>query len=292
MSTELLTLPQSIKAPKPLLDSAEIKKALKLLVEPNSVFELRLLEARMYNASDPRTFSGYFDNIESAVTSLEGIRAAKGIYLTLNPVVPDLLAIRSNRLDMAKSGETTSDTQIVKRRWLLIDCDPKRVSPLISATDVELQAAVAKADAVEAHLADHGFPAPVKAVSGNGAHLLYRVDLPTDDQEVIKDILCALAQKFDDDAVGIDKTVFNAARIVKLYGTLACKGLDTPERPHRMSRITYVPAELQIVDTTTLEMFVAAYVPPKATAGANNFQNNGKSSFDVRAFLKKHSIET
>ena len=296
MRPEVLTAANGIKAPKPLLDSTEISKAIQLLVEPNSVFELRLLEARMYNAADARIFSGYFDNLESALAGLTGIRAAKGIYITLNPVVPDLLAIRSNKLDAAKSGETTSDNQILKRRWLLIDCDPKRASPLISANDAELQAAIAKADAVEAYLAEHGFPAPVKAVSGNGAHLLYRIDLPTNDVGLIKNILTALAQKFDDGVVEIDKTVFNASRIVKLYGTLACKGADTLERPHRMSYTTNVPAELKVVDSMTLERFAATYVPPIAgtssTAKSYRYQNNGKSTFDVREFLKKHNIES
>ena len=89
------------------------------------------------------------------------------------------------------------------------------------------------------------------------APIYYRVDSPTTDQDVIKNILNALAQKFDDDAVGIDKTVFNASRIVKLYGTLACKGQNTLERPHRMSRIIYVPAELEVVDSQVLDLLAA-----------------------------------
>ena len=35
---------------------------------------------------------------------------------------------------------------------------------------------------IAAHLAGLGWPAPVVIDSGNGAYLLYRIDLPNDDQ--------------------------------------------------------------------------------------------------------------
>ena len=61
---------------------------------------------------------------------------AKGVYITLNPVAPDLLARRSNRMAKAETGELTSDQHITTREWLLVDADPVRVSG-ISSTDAE-----------------------------------------------------------------------------------------------------------------------------------------------------------
>jgi hypothetical protein len=48
-----------------------------------------------------------------------------------------------------------------------------------------------------------------------------------------------------DDQVSVDTGVYNAARIWKLYGTIACKGDNTPERPHRPARFIEVPETLQ-----------------------------------------------
>jgi hypothetical protein len=47
--------------------------------------------------------------------------------------------------------------------------------------------------------------------------------------------------------VKIDASVFNAARIWKLPGTMACKGADMPDRPHRIARLIEVPKELEVV---------------------------------------------
>jgi hypothetical protein len=90
------------------------------------------------------------------------------------------------------------------------------------------------------------FSSPIRAMSGNGGHLLFRLpDLPISDQnkKMIRDILVGLAKRFDTDRVKIDTTVFNPARIWKLYGTAAQKGDPVPAgpnrdaRPHRMSFI-------------------------------------------------------
>ena len=143
-----------------------VRKAIAVLVEPGNVFEIRALDAKLVNQRWKSTASGYFDSADAVVTALPTISTAKSIYITLNPVVPDLLARRSNRLDYAEKSETTSDHHIITRRWLLIDCDPERPAG-ISSNDVELKAALERADKVEAFLAGHGWAPPVKAMSGN-----------------------------------------------------------------------------------------------------------------------------
>jgi hypothetical protein len=82
-----------------------------------------------------------------------------------------------------------------------------------------------------------GWPDPIVGNSGNGAHCLYRVELPTSDGDLVKRCLQGLARRFDDDLVKIDQAVFNPARIWKLYGTVSRKGDSVPERPHRLARI-------------------------------------------------------
>jgi hypothetical protein len=163
------------------------------------------------------------------------------VYVTLNPVEPVLIARAQNKVKRYPKA-TTSDADIARRRWLPLDFDPVRPAD-VSATDEEKKAALWRAREVRDYLVEQSWPGPVVGDSGNGAHLLYRVDLPNDREslELVKGILEALALKFSDRTVEVDTTTCNAARIWKLYGTTARKGDDTGDRPHRRSRLLKVP---------------------------------------------------
>jgi hypothetical protein len=219
-----------------------IARWLRLLVDPGQVVELRAPKVRL-KYGRPCTFSGYFDHEHLDDLAREAVRLtadAPGVYVTLNPVHPDLLARRCNRVDRAEEGETTADKHIVCRRWLLVDCDPVRDS-YISATGEEKAAAYDVALKVRDHLRSRGWPDPLLIDSGNGYHLLYRIDLPTDDKGLVAGVLRALAALFDAEAVHIDQKVCNPARITKLPGSLAKKGDHTEGRPHRRSELLEVP---------------------------------------------------
>src|SRR5262245_9194562 len=94
---------------------------------------------------------------------------------------------------------------------------------------------------------------PAACDSGNGFHLLYPSDLPPSDAPLLKSVLVALAECFDSDAVEIDKSVFNASRITKLYGTRAAKGDSTADRPHRLSRMVSMSDAPDVVTREQLE---------------------------------------
>src|SRR5262249_22984948 len=157
--------------------------------------------------------------VDLAEAALRVTPHAKGVYVTLNPLNPDLLARRCNRIAWANEGELAKDKDVLCRRWLLVDADPVR-DPLISATEAEKDAAWQPLQAVRASLAGRHWPDPVVADSGNGYHLLYRIDLPADDGGQVERILKTLAARFDSAQVQIDQKVFNPARICKLPGTL------------------------------------------------------------------------
>ena len=93
-----------------------------------------------------------------------------------------------------------------------------------------------------------GWPDPVMADSGNGYHALYRIDLPNDDEsrDLLKAVLEATAAKFDNQAVKIDRKVYNASRIMKAYGSRACKGDNIPERPHRIAMMFAPPPTIHL----------------------------------------------
>jgi hypothetical protein len=83
----------------------------------------------------------------------------------------------------------------------------------------------------------------IVADSGNGAHLLFRIDLPNnaDALQIVSGALNDLSRRYSDDTIKVDVTCANAARIWKAYGTVARKGDAIPTRPHRLSRILEIP---------------------------------------------------
>jgi hypothetical protein len=217
-----------------------IELGLRQLIMPGQVTELRALHCSTASYRRPHTESGYFDfehlaEMAQGAASLSG--KATGVYFTLNPVDPDLLSRRCNRIAEAQSGELTSDQHITRRQWLLIDADPVRVSG-VSAADSEKNMALDIARKIKNFLREENvWPDPVCADSGNGYHLLYRIDLPANDGGLVERCLTSLAKRFDTEKVKIDQSVFNASRICKVYGTLSRKGDSTELRPHRPSRI-------------------------------------------------------
>jgi len=217
---------------------AAIRAALDLMVEPNAVVELRVPHSRR------GTLSGYFDDVDALVNIAADLSGrVEGVYVTLNPVDRALLARAVNRVsEYAK--HTTADNNIVRRRWMLVDFDPVRPSG-ISSTDEEHQRGLARAREARDWLREQGWNGLVFADSGNGAHLLARVDLPNDAPSLalVKKCLTALALRFSDNTVIVDEATANAARLVKCYGTVAAKGDATQERPHRMARILEVDEE-------------------------------------------------
>ena len=264
--------------------------AIRALHEPGTVFEVRALNPK---AGRPHTRAGYFDNAVTA--SAEATRLSgefEGVYITLNPCAPALLARASNRIKESGRGEATTDADIVSRRWLLVDVDPVRPHG-VSATDREKEAAASVARAVVLDLANRGWPAPLKADSGNGYHALYRIDLPNDDgsREVVKRVLAALAPKHDTAGAKVDLSVSNAARLVKLYGTLAAKGDSTSDRPHRASAILSVPEPLGVVAREQLEELAGEVASDGSSARAKErAQRSSAGMFNVEEWFARHGV--
>ncbi len=255
----------------------QIVQWLHVLIEPGSVVELRILGWR--ERSYPQTRSGYFDYDhlqQLAEEALRFTRQAEGVYLTPNPVNPALLARANNKTKVADKGKTTSDKDVLHRRWLLVDGDPARPAG-IGSSAVEKELAHRTVLRISDYLRENaGWPAPILADSGNGGHLLYRVDLPAEDDGLIHRCLKALASKFDNDQVKVDTTVGNPARIWKLYGTMARKGDSTEDRPHRWARVLEIPAPVEVVQAELL-LELANEAPAEAAKPAASRQEPSKN---------------
>jgi hypothetical protein len=116
------------------------------------------------------------------------------------------------------------------------------------------------------------------ADSGNGYHLLYRIDLLNDPAAttLVKNGLVTLAQRFDNQLVKVDESVYNAARIVKAYGSLAAKGKPTQERPHRISKLLRVPKTVIPVTLEQLQALAGGIDPADSFNGRKEYGPNAK----------------
>ena len=230
------------------------KEAFEKFVRPDTgeIIEVRGLKIfgpnpGVYEGYAKGTVAGYFDNHEAFVKAVKPAMQLSGVqlYMTLQVINRELLGRAYNRLKPVKS--TVGDDDVIAYRWLFVDLDPVKPSG-VSSSDEELAAAMEMREEVAAFCTEeYGFAPPVKAMSGNGTHLLFPLaDLPAQDEKVqkfIKQTLDGLNRKFTNEKVILDATVGNPGRITKLYGAKACKGDPVPggahrtRRPHRLSYI-------------------------------------------------------
>ena len=240
------------KRPPPAHVVEMVVRTLSVLAEPGQVIELRIP-----GVQGKRTDSGYFTDPEKlARAAVTYIGRAEGIYITLNPLNPALLARSSNRItEYAKT--TTGDKDVTSRRWLFIDFDAIRPAG-ISSSDVEHEAALTRATACRTWLQERDV-CSIFADSGNGAHVLIPVSLLNTDENtaLLKRVLRGLSVQFSDEQVQVDTSTVNASRIIKLYGTLACKGDNVPDRPHRQAVLLEVPEQRSPIDLAVLESLAA-----------------------------------
>lgn len=164
------------------------------------------------------------------------------VYIRLNPLAAETL----DRSRDGYSRKAAKDVDVTQRRWLFIDCDSIRLGA--AATDEQHAAAIDLAKQVRSELAAAGWPLPILSDSGNGAHLLYRIDLPNDDdsKDLLKRFLAKLSATWTNDVARVDPTMFNAARLCRLPGTLNLKA-------GRLSRFINVPEQIELVTREQIE---------------------------------------
>src|SRR5262245_43933024 len=194
--------------------SDSISSSVGLYRSPDEHHELRSISPRgaKRHTSHSRLIGP--DNPDPASWLTTCDQLGHGVYIALNPVRPT-----------HPPSAAAKDADIVRRANVVVDVDPTRPADT-NATDVEKAAARAVATAAREYLAGIGFPEPAVIDSGNGYHLMYRVELPNDDatRDLVKRWLNALAARFDTDAAKVDTSVFNASRVVRLPGTRNTKG--------------------------------------------------------------------
>lgn len=176
-------------------------------------------------------------------------------YTTLNPVKDAEGKVRWTP-DQPKElkGRMTDEDDITAYLWLPLDFDPIRYElnkfgerqllslKDLSSTEEELRNAQQAVGFVSTTISKIcGVSPTVLASSGNGYHSLYRVDDGGDlkgTKELVHQILIVLSAIYKETPlkecwVSVDTSVANYARIWKLYGSVATKGMNLPDRPWR-----------------------------------------------------------
>ena len=247
-----------------------------------------LVEIRILDPETKRSYSGYFTDIETILREIKRYEKCN-LYFTLNVIDPACYSREQHDRISTRPKSTTSDMEILGRKWCLIDIDCEKPSDT-NSTDAEKELAKGVVNEVYKFLRDEGFEKPIICDSANGYHLLYKQAMISNPQntETMKNFLKVLDMYFSTDKVKIDCTTFNPSRICKLYGVISRKGSDTKERPQRESKILRVPQDVKITPNEYFEK-VASYLPkPEKRDRSNNW---GANSFDLDEFIQTYNIK-
>lgn len=225
---------------------------------------------------------GYFDNWEAALRAVENEPSQyKAAYFTLNPLkLPAEIPVNPQALTPSRNAAGASD--VARRTWLLVDLDPPRPAG-VNSTDAEKQAAREQVDAVCEYLKSRNWPDPMLCDSGNGWHLLYRIDLPNDPDtaELVRGVLARLHQLFP----MVDAGNHDAPRLCKLYGSWARKGEHSEERPWRRSAIVEAGSDAVVTEAQLREL-----VPPPLTIQASASKADDVKLSSLLGFLDYYGV--
>lgn len=130
-----------------------------------------------------------------------------------------------------------------------------------AATDEEVEQAKQRMVELVSWIRVQGYEYPFVAMSGNGYHVIQRVNLAVDDT-----LPSRLEAYFHEAPTEGMDSVFDLPRILKIPGTMSVKGTPTEERPHRLSHIltggNTAPDQRLAEHITKLEPYTTPIIVP------------------------------
>ena len=250
----------------------------------NQLTEIRLI------ASDGRTGSGYFSDPQTMIEAVKPYVNDFSVYFTINSLLSDCSGKAQRDKIIMKARNSTSDSEIAMRDFVLVDLDSKRVSG-VNATDEQLGWAKKRANEVYKFLRDNGFYDSIVVCSGSGVHLYLKCALLNNEEntKLVKRFLQALSMLFSDEHVDVDISVHNASRIARVCGYYNRKGNNIDkERPQRLCEFVRVPSEVKINEREYFEKIANLYPEDVRPTRENNYSTE---RFDLDAFIEKHGIK-
>ncbi len=213
-----------------LNQSRPVATALKLLFREGDTIEVRAWD------KNHDVYTGRYGFTKSLAKAIEFLDAEGcDVYYVLNPV-----GMKLGLRDIAPGGLCTWESGVPRRRWFLMDFDPRREDKI--ATDAQSDAAVQAANAAKKWLEGYGWRGIALASSGNGAHLLVPCELPNDaaSKELIRKVQRVISERFSNDQVEAE-CFPDANRLVRAYGTQNKKGAETELLTYRESMLLAKP---------------------------------------------------
>ena len=260
------------------------------------IFDLSQKEIRGIGevAGKHRSCSGCFSTVGGLISALEKMEYLKfNWYFVFNQIDSYKLTGKMRNADcwdkFASCSDSVKDVDIVRRRWVMLDFDPVRASNT-SSTFEELQEACGVAKKVWEFLFHNGFHNYVGCCSGNGYHIMLPCNMEVNPHtdKLVKDFLKVISMLFSTDKVQVDTQVGNRARLTKLYGTVAHKGVDSEQTPHRASYFMHIPQTISPINKSYFEKIVSAFMSENVRPSSEN--NYGRGRFDLKNFLDGHNI--
>jgi hypothetical protein len=267
-------------------DHNPVRGTLQAFFVPGEPVEMR------YRTKSGAVGSGVYTNHEQYINDASAISddpETEAVWFNLNKIPSDI-AGNKHRLGAA----AVKDEQIVRRKLILVDVEAKRPEEFKrdSATEEEKRQANAEAEKIGSFLDEFGIPYAL-ADSGNGFHLLVRVDLPCNEEidGLVHKFLKSLQRQVP--TAKIDVAVHNRARVTKLYGTQTRKGRKLSDRPWRSSALLQ-DCNREPASANRLQRIIDA--APEAVAKPVPVRDNVAGStvapdFDMPDFLRHYSIE-
>jgi len=280
-----------------MIDIQELKKTLEVFQTSNGLHEIEIIN--MLNKSD--NYSGIYDDVELLCNDIQRFDSGNyNLYFRINEL-KDAVKGKMQYNKFVRGAKGATDTDIKHRDWLFLDFDPIREGGVkdIAATEEEMEKSHLVAVSCFRYLRGLGFPDPVVCKSGNGWHILYRLNKVQENGEetknIFRDFLSYLSLQFTTKDVDLDLKNINASRLTKLYCTTSRKGANIIERPHRKSEIIKVPKELTPVSWDKVVEIAGRYKISQQTDIPTHSQQTrnyeGQSKFNLMDFLSKNGIE-
>ena len=229
------------------------------------------------------------DDLDALVTALtSGPHPRIGdanVYFGLQPARRP----EQHRFGFRRVHRATRDADVHAYSLFAVDVDPEREPKGRSATDAEKAEARAVADRVREWLDGQGVDS-LLADSGNGWHVLVPL-VPAHGNDIAqaardaRTLLRWLDARFSTPTAKVDTSTFNPSRILKLYGSLAMKGADTPETPHRWSSIdlSVIPEDTDLFARLAAETRVLALPTPKRSSAWDGWRKEALAALPLEA---------
>ena len=208
---------------------------------------------------------GIFDNDKDRDAFVAMYNAAPGfvgVYVVMNPV--NEAFIKSKTMNTTYTDNCATDKDIERRLNIYWDFDRVKTpdNKEQPATDEERRATVVAAEAFVLRMEEYGWQFPAMLCdSGNGTHVIYRTDLPSNKatDDLVKGLYAAVAKAGFD----VDQAVKNASRVTRYYGTINRK-TETADRKNRQSSMKRSVEEPTVITAELIRKATLGLTPPPA----------------------------